>query len=130
MKKFIGIRIDENDYDLMAKMAKASGKNFSDFVREILHNAIRQEMRETNLLERLIRMIENLQNFQPQNTTQNTAQGNNELLKEVYKLLLYLVWHEKTVAESTIVMESTRKKYMQKRQEIEQKLGVEFFIES
>jgi len=125
MKKFIGIRIDENDYNLISRMAKASGKNFSDFVREGLHNAIRQEMRETNLLERLIKMIENLQNFTATNTTQNTAQGGSEILREIYKLLLYLTWHEKTVAELTILMEQKRKEYMQKRQEIEQKLGLE-----
>ena len=125
MKKFIGIRIDENDYNLISRMAKASGKNFSDFVREVLHNAIRQEMRETSLLERLIKMIENLQNFQQQNTTQNTAQRDSEILREIYKLLIYLAWHEKTVAELTIIMEQKRKEYMQKRQEIEQKLGLE-----
>ena len=125
MKKFIGIRIDENDYNLISRMAKVSGKSFSDFVREVLHNAIRQEMRETNLLERLIKMIENLQNFTATNTTQNTAQGDSEILKEIYKLLIYLAWHEKTVAELTIIMEQKRKEYMQKRQEIEQKLGLE-----
>ena len=125
MKKFIGIRIDENDYNLISRMAKASGKNFSDFVREVLHNAIRQEMKETSLLERLIKMIENLQNFQQQNTTKNTAQRDSEILREIYKLLLYLTWHEKTVAELTILMEQKRKEYMQKRQEIEQKLGLE-----
>jgi len=125
MKKFIGIRIDENDYNLISRMAKVSGKSFSDFVREVLHNAIRQEMRETSLLERLIKMIENLQNFQQQNTTQNTAQRDSEILREIYKLLIYLAWHEKTVAELTIIMEQKRKEYMQKRQEIEQKLGLE-----
>ena len=125
MKKFIGIRIDENDYNLISRMAKVSGKSFSDFVREVLHNAIRQEMRETSLLERLIKMIESLQNFQQQNTTQNTAQGDSEILREIYKLLIYLAWHEKTVAELTIIMEQKRKEYMQKRQEIEQKLVLE-----
>jgi len=125
MKKFIGIRIDENDYNLISRMAKVSGKSFSDFVREVLHNAIRQEMKETSLLERLIKMIENLQNFQQQNTTKNTAQRDSEILREIYKLLLYLTWHEKTVAELTIIMEQKRKEYMQKRQEIEQKLGLE-----
>jgi len=126
MKKFIGVRIDENDYDLISRMAKASGKSFSDFVREVLHKAIRQEMRETSLLERLIKMIENLQNFTATNTNQNTAQRDSEILREIYKLLLYLTWHEKTVAELTILMEQKRKEYMQKRQEIEQKLELEF----
>jgi hypothetical protein len=125
MKKVLRVRVDEEEYYRLEKLAKLSGENLSQFFRKRIRESIQQEMRETSLLERLIKMIENLQNFQLQNTTQNTAQGNNELLKEVYKLLLYLTWHEKTVAELTILMEQKRKEYMQKRQEIEQKLGLE-----
>ena len=90
-----------------------------------MKESIQQEMRESSLLERLIKMIENLQNFTATTTTQNTAQRDSEILKEIYKLLIYLAWHEKTVAELTIIMEQKRKEYMQKRQEIEQKLGLE-----
>jgi len=125
MSKFIGIKMSDNEYERLAKLAKIEGKSFSKFVKDKLKESIQQEMRETSLLERLIRMIENLQNFTATNTTQNTAQGDPELQREIYKLLLYLVWHEKTVAEVTIVMEQKRKEYMQKRQEIEQKLGLE-----
>ena len=125
MSKFIGIKMSDNEYERLAKLAKIEGKSFSKFVKDKLKDAVMQEMRETSLLERLIRMIENLQNFTATNTTQNTAQGDPELQREIYKLLLYLVWHEKTVAEVTIVMEQKRKEYMQKRQEIEQKLGLE-----
>jgi predicted DNA-binding protein len=121
MSKFIGIKMSDDEYERLAKLAKIEGKSFSKFVKDKLKDAVQQEMRETNLLERLIKMIENLQNFQPQ----NTAQGDSELQREIYKLLLYLVWHEKTVAELTILMEQKRKEYMQKRQEIEQKLGIE-----
>jgi len=121
MAKILTVRLKEKEYDQIEKLAKIAGKNTSQFVREKLKESIQQEMRETSLLERLIRMIENLQNFQPQ----NTAQGDNELLKEIYKLILFLCQHEKTVAELTILMEQKRKEYMQKRQEIEQKLDLE-----
>jgi predicted CopG family antitoxin len=125
MAKITTISFADDDYERLAKLAKIEGKSFSKFVKDKLKDAVMQEMRETSLLERLIKMIENLQNFTATNTTQNTAQGDSELQREIYKLLLYLVWHEKTVAEVTIVMEQKRKEYMQKRQEIEQKLGLE-----
>ena len=122
MKKFIGIRIDENDYDLISRMAKVSGKSFSDFVREVLHNAIRQEMKETSLLERLIKMIESLQNFQ----SQTACRFNDELLREIYKLLLYTVSHDKAVFELLFVLPEKRKEYLQRRKELEEKFGIEF----
>jgi len=122
MKKFIGIRIDENDYDLISRMAKVSGKSFSDFVREVLHNAIRQEMKETSLLERLIKMIESLQNFQ----SQTACRLNDELLREIYKLLLYTVSHDRAVFELLFVLPEKRKEYLQRRKELEEKFGIEF----
>jgi len=122
MKKFIGIRIDENDYDLISRMAKVSGKSFSDFVREVLHNAIRQEMRETSLLERLVRMIENLQNF----SGNNTCKFNDEILREIYKLLLYTVMHDRAVFDLLFVLPEKRKEYLQRRKELEEKFGIEF----
>ena len=126
MSKFIGIKMSDDEYERLAKLAKIEGKSFSKFVKDKLKDAVMQEMKETSLLERLIKMIENLQNFTATNTTQNTAQRDSELQREIYKFLLYLAWHEKTVAELTIIMEQKRKEYMQKRQEIEQKLGLEF----
>jgi len=125
MAKITTISFADNEYERLAKLAKIEGKSFSKFVKDKLKDAVMQEMRETNLLERLIKMIENLQIFTATNTTQNTAQGDSEILREIYKLLIYLAWHEKTVAELTIIMEQKRKEYMQKRQEIEQKLGLE-----
>ena len=127
MSKVVSVRFENLEFERLEKMAKLAGKNIAQFVREKIRESIQQEMKETSLLERLIKMIENLQIFTATNTTQSTAQGDNELLREIYKLLLYLAWHEKTVAELTIIMEQKRKEYMQKRQEIEQKLGLEFW---
>jgi len=122
MSKFIGIKMSDNDYERLAKLAKIEGKSFSKFVKDKLKDAVMQEMRETNLLERLIKMIENLQNFQPQ----NTAQGDSELQREIYKLLLYSVMHDRAVFELLFVLPEKRKEYLQRRKELEEKLGLEF----
>ena len=125
MSKVVSVRFENLEFERLEKMAKLAGKNIAQFVREKIRESIQQEMRETSLLERLIKMIENLQIFTATNTTQNTAQGDSEILREIYKLLLFLCQHEKTVAEYIILADHKRKEYMQKRQEIEQKLGLE-----
>ena len=122
MAKILTVRLKEKEYEQIEKLAKLAGKNTSQFVREKLQESIQQEMKETSLLERLIKMIEN---FQPQNTIQNTAQGDSEILREIYKLLLFLCQHEKTVAEYIILADHKRKEYILKRQEMEQRLGIE-----
>jgi hypothetical protein len=78
-------------------------------------------MRETSLLERLVRMIENLQNFQ----SQTACRLNDELLREIYKLLLYTVSHDRAVFELLFVLPEKRKEYLQRRKELEEKLGLE-----
>jgi predicted DNA-binding protein len=122
MSKFIGIKMSDNEYERLAKLAKIEGKSFSKFVKDKLKDAVMQEMRETNLLEKLIKMIENLHNFQ----SQNTAQRDPEILKEIYKLLLYTVSHDRAVFELLFVLPEKRKEYLQRRKELEEKLGLEF----
>ena len=122
MSKFIGIKMSDNEYERLAKLAKIEGKSFSKFVKDKLKDAVMQEMRETSLLERLIKMIENLHNFQ----SQNTAQRDSEILKEIYKLLLYTVSHDRAVFELLFVLPEKRKEYLQRRKELEEKLGIEF----
>jgi predicted DNA-binding protein len=122
MSKFIGIKMSDNEYERLAKLAKIENKSFSKFVKDKLKDAVMQEMRETNLLEKLIKMIENLHNFQ----SQNTAQRDPEILKEIYKLLLYTVSHDRAVFELLFVLPEKRKEYLQRRKELEEKLGLEF----
>jgi len=123
MAKILTVRLKEKEYDQIEKLAKIAGKNTSQFVREKLKESIQQEMRETNLLERLIKMIENLHNFQ----SQNTAQRDSEILKEIYKLLLYTVSHDRAVFELLFVIPEKRKEYLQRRKELEEKLGLELW---
>ena len=122
MSKFIGIKMSDGEYERLAKLAKIEGKSFSKFVKDKLKESIQQEMRETNLLERLIRMIENLQNF----SGNSACRFNDELLREIYKLLSYTIMHDRAVFELLFVLPEKRKEYMQKRQELEKKFELEF----
>ena len=121
MAKILTVRLKEKEYDQIEKLAKIAGKNTSQFVREKLKESIQQEMKETSLLERLIKMIESLQNFQ----SQTACRLNDELLREIYKLLLYTVSHDRAVFELLFVLPEKRKEYLQRRKELEEKLGLE-----
>ena len=121
MSKVVSVRFENLEFERLEKMAKLAGKNIAQFVREKLKESIQQETRETSLLERLIRMIENLQNFQPQ----TACRLNDELLREIYKLLLYTVSHDRAVFELLFVLPEKRKEYLQRRKELEEKLGLE-----
>ncbi|MEJ5226842.1 ribbon-helix-helix protein, CopG family [Thermodesulfovibrio sp.] len=67
MKRILGIRLDIDEYERLEKLAKASGKNISQYAREILQNGLRQELKDTQLLNRLIQKIESLSELQPSN---------------------------------------------------------------
>ena len=123
MAKITTISFADDDYERLAKLAKIEGKSFSKFVKDKLKDAVMQEMRETSLLERLVRMIENLQNFQ----SQTACRLNDELLREIYKLLLYTVSHDRAVFELLFVLPEKRKEYLQRRKELEEKFGLELW---
>jgi len=122
MSKVVSVRFENLEFEKLEKMAKLAGKNIAQFVREKLKESIQHEMRETTLLERLIRMIENLQNFQ----SQNACRFNDELLREIYKLLCYTIMHDRAVFELLFVLPEKQKQYIQRRKELEEKFGIEF----
>jgi len=121
MSKVVSVRFENLEFERLEKMAKLAGKNIAQFVREKIRESIQQEMRETSLLERLVRMIENLQNF----SGNNTCKFNDEILREIYKLLLYTVMHDRAVFDLLFVLPEKRKEYLQRRKELEEKLGLE-----
>lgn len=91
MAKYVRIYMSESDYELIERMAKNSGKGISTLAREILLNGLKQELRDTNLLNRLIQKIENLSDSQPQ--TLPVQQLQSERLEELRNLIfaVYLV---------------------------------------
>jgi len=122
MSKVVSIRFENLEFERLEKMAKLAGKNIAQFVREKIRESIQQEMRETSLLERLVRMIENLQNF----SGNNTCKFNDEILREIYKLILYTVMHDRAVFDLLFVLPEKRKEYLQRRKELEEKFEISY----
>jgi len=122
MSKVVSVRFENLEFERLEKMAKLAGKNIAQFVREKIRESIQQEMRETSLLERLVRMIENLQNF----SGNNTCKFNDEILREIYKLILYTVMHDRAVFDLLFVLPEKRKEYLQRRKELEEKFEISY----
>ena len=122
MSKVVSVRFENLEFERLEKMAKLAGKNIAQFVREKIRESIQQEMKETSLLERLVRMIENLQNF----SGNNTCKFNDEILREIYKLILYTVMHDRAVFDLLFVLPEKRKEYLQRRKELEEKFEISY----
>ena len=125
MSKVLRVRLSTDEYEMIEKLAKLDNKSLSQFARVKLKESIQSEMRETSLLEKLIRMIENLSLFQSQMQIKTATASDDELQREMYKILLALYRHARIVAEMTIAMHSERQKYLQLRAEIENELNIE-----
>ncbi|WP_297212621.1 MULTISPECIES: hypothetical protein [Thermodesulfovibrio] len=72
MSQVIRARVTDELYDLLEKLSKSQGKSLSKFAAELLQNSIKQEMKDTQLLNKLIQKIESLsepQPAKPQNST-------------------------------------------------------------
>jgi len=121
MSKVVSVRFEDLEFERLEKMAKLAGKNIAQFVREKIKESIQQEMRETSLLERLIRTIETLQNF----SGNSTCKFNDELLREIYKLMLYAVAHDKATFETMFVAPDRKREYLRIRKELDEKFGIE-----
>lgn len=91
MAKYVRIYMSESDYELIERMAKNSGKGISTLAREVLLSGLKQELKDTNLLNKLIQKIESLSEPQPQ--TQPVQQLQSEQLNELRNLIfaVYLV---------------------------------------
>jgi len=68
MSKVLRIRIANDTYDLLESLAKTSGKSLSRLSAELLHSAVKQELKDTALLNKLIQKIENLSEPQQENS--------------------------------------------------------------
>lgn len=97
MGKIIRIRLSESDYEKVAGIAKATNKGISTFAKEILLSGVKQELKDTQLLNRLIQKIENLSEPQPQ------IQPLQQLQLEELRNLIFVVY---LVARNTLLNSS------------------------
>jgi len=115
--KMVTIKFPDDEYETYLRLARVEGRNFSRFVRDKLKAAVQSDLRETFLLERLVKLIENFSGFQPEPTS--------ELQKETYKLLLFLTKAVLLQAEQVIVVAEKRKAFMNELDKLKRELGID-----
>jgi hypothetical protein len=123
MSRFVGIKMSEEEYEMYRRLAKVEGKNFSRFVRDKLKEAVRQEAREFNLLNRLIKLIEELPERLQLRRVSSSGSGGE--FSEVARLLVYLIKLFELQSEYLIVMEAKRREFQARKEELKKSLGVE-----
>lgn len=84
MGKIIRIRLSESDYEKVAGIAKATNKGISTFAKEILLSGVKQELKDTQLLNKLIQKIESISEAQPANPQNSMIQN---------EVILYMMKH-------------------------------------
>jgi hypothetical protein len=117
--KFVGVKMNEDEYQMYRKLAKMEGKNFSQWVREKLKEAVKQEMKEVNLLNKLIKLIEEL----PLKLQVQSQKG--EEFSQVARLLVYLVKFLEMLSEYLIVIEMKKREFQARKEELKRNMGIE-----
>jgi hypothetical protein len=118
----VSLSLKEEEIERYKKLAEAEGKSFSRWVRDKVEEAIRREVRETNLLDRLIRMLEEL----PKRLEmQEQKGGSSEELREIVRLLVYIVKFLEMESEYLIVLEVKRKEFQARKEELKRSIGIE-----
>jgi predicted house-cleaning noncanonical NTP pyrophosphatase (MazG superfamily) len=125
MSRFVGIKMSDDEYEMYRSMARIEGKNFSKWVRDKLNEAVRQEMKEVNLLNRLIKLIEEFPERLRMQIQMQMKGVSGEEFSQLASLLVYLVKLIEFQSEYTIVMEAKRKEFQARREELKKSLGVE-----
>lgn len=122
MGKIIRIRLSESDYEKVVGIAKATGKGISTFAKEVLLTGIKQELKDTALLNKLIQKIENLSEPEPQTQPlqQLQSQMDFERFKQLFLLLFSLIREH---GRLVFVMPDKQQKFSQIADEIEKKIS-------
>ena len=127
MKKMrvVTVSMSDEEIEMYQRLAKAEGKNFSDFVRKKLKQAVVEEMKEANLLRQLVRLLEEL----PERLDIKLKEAGRgigwEEFSQLARLLVYLIKLIELLAEYTIVVEAKRKEFQTRVYELQRALGVD-----
>lgn len=118
MTRQVTIRIDEDEFEFLKKMAKASGKDLSKFIRENLFNSIKQEAKEMNLLNKLITKLEAMEVTLPGNEL-----GRIETkINNVFAMFLLQIEALKVMAKFIVLVPDKQREFLRLLSEIEEKM--------
>ncbi len=87
MSQILSIRLKDEVYNLLRTSAKASGKSLSSFASELITQAIKQDMKETTLLSKLLKKLESLSEPQPLNA-QSLSAGLEQKLLAIFEVIV------------------------------------------
>jgi uncharacterized protein (DUF1778 family) len=123
--RVVTVSMSEDEIEMYQRLAKVEGKNFSDFVRKKLKQAVVEEMKEANLLKYLVRLLEEL----PERLDIKLKEAGRgigwEEFSQLAKLLVYTIKLIELLAEYTIVMEGKRKEFRERVYELQRSMGVD-----
>lgn len=87
MSKVLRVRLQDDMYELLEKLARTNNKSLSRFAAELLTQAVKQDMRETSTLNKLLNKLESLQATQSIDDSKITDEMNRKLLA-IFELLI------------------------------------------
>jgi hypothetical protein len=122
MSRFVGIKLSEEEYERYKRMARIENKSLSKFIRDKLSEAVMAEVKEVNLLNRLIKLLESLPS---RLQVQGGGQVVGEEFNQLARLLVYIIKLLELQSEYTIVMEVKRREFNERREQLRRELGVE-----
>ena len=123
--RVVTVSMSDDEFEMYQRLAKTEGKNFSDFVRKKLKQAVAEEMKEANLLSYLVRLLEEL----PERLDIKLKEAGRgigwEEFSQVARLLVYTIKLIELLAEYTIVIEGKRKEFQTRVYELQRGVGVD-----
>jgi uncharacterized protein (DUF1778 family) len=127
MKKMrvVTISLSDDEIAMYQRLAKMEGKNFSDFIRKKVKQAVTDEMKEANLLSYLVRLLEELPTRLDIKLKEAGKGIGWEEFSQLARLITYHIKLTELVAEYTIVMEAKRKEFQEKKNELMRMLDVD-----
>jgi len=127
MKKMrvVTVSMSDDEFEMYRRLAKVEGKNFSDFVRRKLKQAVVEEMKEANLLSYLVRLLEELPTRLDIKLREAGKGIGWEEFSQLARLIVYTIKLIELLAEYTIVVEAKRKEFKERVYELQKALGVD-----
>jgi uncharacterized protein (DUF1778 family) len=123
--RVITISMSDDEIEMYQRLAKQEGKNFSDFIRKKVKQAVQEELKEANLLNYLVRLLEELP-VRLDIKLKEAGRGIGwEEFSQLARLITYHIKLTELVAEYTIVMDAKRKEFQEKKYELMRALGVD-----
>jgi predicted CopG family antitoxin len=127
MKKMrvVTISLSDDEYAMYQRLAKVEGKNFSDFVRKKLKQAVTEEMKEANLLNYLVRLLEELPTRLDIKLKEAGKGIGWEEFSQLARLIIYHMKLTELLSEYVIVIDAKRKEFQERKNQLRKELGVE-----